>query len=85
MAVSDDEGYSSEGYGNHVVIEHEDGSRSLYAHLTKVYVEEGDEVKRAQPLGGLGCTGHSTGTHLHFELYRNGGSVDPLAYLPKLD
>jgi murein DD-endopeptidase MepM/ murein hydrolase activator NlpD len=81
-AVNDDEGYSSEGYGNHVIIEHDDGSRSLYAHLTKVYVEEGDEVKQAQPLGGLGCTGHSTGTHLHFELYRNGGAVDPLAYLP---
>jgi hypothetical protein len=78
-----DEGYGSEGYGNHVIIRHQDGSRSLYGHMTKVYVEEGDDVGRAQPVGSLGCTGHSTGTHLHFELYRNGAAVDPLAYLPQ--
>jgi murein DD-endopeptidase MepM/ murein hydrolase activator NlpD len=82
-AVGDADRTSNEGYGNHVIIEHEDGSRSLYAHMYKTWVSEGDEVKQGQPLGGLGCTGHSTGTHLHFELYRDGGAVDPLAYLPK--
>ncbi len=79
---SGDEGYSSEGYGNHVIIAHKDGSRSLYAHLTKTYVEEGQDVDQGRPVGALGCTGHSTGTHLHFELYRDGVAVDPLRYLP---
>jgi LysM repeat protein len=68
--------------GNYVIVAHADGSRSVYAHLEAVYVEEGQTVGQAQPLGALGCTGHSTGTHLHFELWRDGRPVDPLAYLP---
>jgi murein DD-endopeptidase MepM/ murein hydrolase activator NlpD len=84
-AESGDEGYSNKGYGNHVVIEHEDGSRTVYAHLQETYVEEDQEVEQGEPVGALGCTGHSTGTHLHFELYRNGSRVDPLQYLLQPD
>jgi LysM repeat protein len=69
-------------YGKHVVIEHEDGSRTVYAHFSRMYVQEGHQVGQAAPVGAMGCTGVSTGTHLHFELWRNGSPVDPIPYLP---
>ncbi len=68
--------------GNYVTLEHDDGSRTIYAHLSEIYVEHGELVDTAEPLGALGCTGHSTGTHLHFELWIDGAAVDPLDYLP---
>lgn len=70
------------GLGRYVVISHPNGSRSVYGHMSDVYVQTGDYVAQGEPVGALGCTGHSTGTHLHFELWINGGAVDPLAYLP---
>lgn len=68
--------------GNFVAIQHEDGSRTIYAHLSETYVSVGEKVEQAEPVGALGCTGHSTGTHLHFELWIAGYPVDPLDYLP---
>lgn len=68
--------------GNYVTLHHQDGSRTMYAHLSEVYVTPGQAVTRAEPVGALGCTGHATGTHLHFELWINGRPVDPLDYLP---
>lgn len=68
-------------FGQHVIVEHDDGSRSVYAHLSWFYVSEGARVEQSQAIGGLGCTGASTGTHLHFELWRDGVPVDPLLYL----
>lgn len=68
--------------GNYVTLEHDDGSRTVYGHLSEIYVEPGQRVDAAEPLGALGCTGHSTGTHLHFELWIGGAPVDPLDYLP---
>jgi len=69
-------------YGANVIIEHPDGSRTRYAHFSKIYVQQGQSVDRSQPVGALGCSGASTGTHLHFELWRAGEAVDPLEYLP---
>jgi murein DD-endopeptidase MepM/ murein hydrolase activator NlpD len=65
-----------------VKVQHDDGSRTIYAHLSEVYVTAGQTVAMAEPVGALGCTGHATGTHLHFELWIDGKPVDPLDYLP---
>jgi murein DD-endopeptidase MepM/ murein hydrolase activator NlpD len=74
-------GWSSAGYGNHVVIDHQNGWKSLYAHLSSLNVAVGQRVNRGGLLGQMGSTGRSTGTHLHFELIGASGKVDPLAYL----
>ena len=60
------------GYGNHVVIRHEDNSETLYAHLSDMNVTPGQNVTQGETIGAVGSTGHSTGTHLHFELIING-------------
>ena len=73
--------YQDWGYGYHVIIEHSDGSRTLYAHLSDIWVAQGQYVSQGEGVGGLGSTGYSTGSHLHFEVHI-GGPVDPLAYLP---
>jgi murein DD-endopeptidase MepM/ murein hydrolase activator NlpD len=70
------------GYGNLVIVEHEDGWRSYYAHLTEIVVEVGQEVRQGELLGGAGTTGNSTGPHLHFELRYKGRPVDPHVHLP---
>jgi hypothetical protein len=70
------------GYGNLVIVEHEGGWRSYYAHLAEFAVEEGQTVRQGELLGGAGTTGYSTGPHLHFELRYNGRPVDPHVYLP---
>ncbi len=69
------------GYGSHVIIEHADGSRTLYAHMSEIWVGQGEYVAQGQAIGAIGSTGYSTGPHLHFEIHI-GGPVDPLAYLP---
>ena len=69
------------GYGNRVVIDHGNGYRTLYAHLSNVYVSPGQEVNRGQIIGQMGSTGRSTGIHLHFEIQYRGASLNPLAIL----
>jgi len=64
-------------YGNVVVIEHEDGLRSLYAHLNKRNVNVGETVTAGELIGLSGSTGHSTGPHLHLEAFRNEARIDP--------
>ncbi len=66
------------GYGNVVVLSHGDGYETLYGHLEKPLVREGDILKRGDLLGLLGSTGRSTGPHVHFELHKNGKKIDPL-------
>ncbi len=57
------------GYGNLVIIDHPNGTRTLYAHQTKIATHTGDEVKQGEIIGYVGSTGHSTGPHLHFEVF----------------
>jgi murein DD-endopeptidase MepM/ murein hydrolase activator NlpD len=70
------------GLGYHVIVDHGDGSRSVYAHLSEIWVSQGQWVNQGDVVGALGSTGYSTGAHLHFELWIGGVPVDPLAYLP---
>jgi murein DD-endopeptidase MepM/ murein hydrolase activator NlpD len=68
-------------YGRHVLIEHANGVRSLYGHLSKVEVKAGQTVVKGQLLGLTGSTGRSTGPHLHYELRIAGKAVDPRKFL----
>jgi murein DD-endopeptidase MepM/ murein hydrolase activator NlpD len=68
------------GYGNQIVINHQFGYKTRYAHLQKVSVKEGDKVKRGQPIGEVGSTGGSTGPHLHYEVIYRGENVNPVSY-----
>jgi len=62
------------GYGNHIDIEHPNGDRTKYAHLSKTSVSVGQSVSQGQPIGVLGNTGNSTGPHLHWEVENSNGS-----------
>lgn len=69
------------GYGNVVIVRHEDGLESVYGHNSANLVEKGARVTPDKPLAEVGSTGRSTGPHLHFEVRRDGQPVDPVPYL----
>lgn len=69
------------GYGKCVEITHGNGMMTRYAHMSSLSVEQGQRVSRGARLGGMGSTGRSTGTHLHFEVRINGTAVDPAKFL----
>jgi murein DD-endopeptidase MepM/ murein hydrolase activator NlpD len=75
-------GWTDVGYGYLVVIEHNNGYQSYYAHLSWYFVEEGSIVTAGQEIGKMGSTGNSTGPHLHFEIRYNGYPMNPNNYLP---
>lgn len=74
-------GWSTVGYGNYVVVDHRNGFRTLYAHMSAYYVQVGTPVTRGMVIGAMGTTGHSTGPHLHFEMIFNGVRLNPNLYL----
>lgn len=75
-------GYNG-GYGNMVKINHNNGMVTLYAHLSSIDVSVGQVVGKGQKIGVMGSTGNSTGTHLHFEVYKNGQLVNPTDFLKR--
>ncbi len=68
-------------YGNYVIIEHHSGYRSLYGHMSKIACRKGNFVYTSTVIGYVGSTGMSTGPHLHFTVYKNGKTVNPMTLL----
>jgi murein DD-endopeptidase MepM/ murein hydrolase activator NlpD len=73
-------GYSSGGYGNHVVIDHGYGYETLYGHMVRVKARAGQQVLRGEIIGYVGTTGKSTGPHCHYEVHKNGNKIDPVYF-----
>ncbi len=69
------------GYGNLIIIQHEFGFTTRYAHLSAIQVEKGERVSRGDRIGDMGNTGRSTGSHLHYEVHLNGTPVNPSQYI----
>lgn len=69
------------GFGRVVILDHGRGLRSLYAHLSEIQVQTGDEVDGHTVIGLSGNSGDATGPHLHFEVWRYGQPVDPVPLL----
>jgi len=74
-------GKQFKGYGKMIMIE-KDGWATLYGHLDKIVVYEGQKIRQGEVIGALGNTGRSSGPHLHFEIRKLDGPIDPLPYLP---
>ncbi len=68
-------------YGKTVIVKHKDNYETLYGHLSKLKVKEGQEVKVGDVIGKAGSTGRSTGTHLHYEVIKDGKRVNPKNFL----
>ncbi|WP_194841395.1 peptidoglycan DD-metalloendopeptidase family protein [Salinibacillus xinjiangensis] len=73
-------GYQNNGYGNRIVINHQNGTKTTYSHLSFIHVSSGQKVSKGQAIGVMGATGNSTGVHLHFEVYVGGSAVNPMSY-----
>ncbi|WP_221799208.1 M23 family metallopeptidase [Oceanobacter mangrovi] len=69
------------GYGKMVEINHGNGYKTRYAHCQELKVKVGDIVRKGDIVAAMGSSGRSTGPHVHFEVYKNGRTVDPAAYL----
>lgn len=70
----------AQGYGNHVVIDHGFGYKTLYGHMSKMAVTVGQKVKRGQLIGYVGSTGLSTAPHVHYEVHKNGEKINPINF-----
>lgn len=69
------------GFGRMVKIRHAFGYETLYAHMTKIRVKEGQRVSRGDRIGDMGSTGRSTGVHLHYEVHESGKPVNPMTFI----
>ena len=76
---------SDTGYGNMLIIKHDHGLETYYAHLNKFHnnIQVGKQVQAVETIGYVGSTGHSTGPHLHYEVWKEFIAVDPLIYFPE--
>ncbi|MDO9524202.1 MAG: DUF5930 domain-containing protein [Gemmobacter sp.] len=70
-----------QGYGKTVIVRHDFGIETLYAHMSQIKVSEGQTVSRGQRIGDMGSTGRSTGVHLHYEVRLGGNPVNPMTYI----
>lgn len=68
------------GYGKHIVILHDEGFKTMYAHLSKLKVKKGEKIKKGDIIGLVGTTGTSIAPHLHYEVVKDGKKVDPEKY-----
>lgn len=75
-------GWSNYGYGNMIQIDHGNGYSTLYAHLSAIFVSVCQSVGQGQQIGNAGNTGNSEGAHLHFEVRKGGGNINPWYVLP---
>lgn len=73
--------YFSESYGYNILINHNNGFKTRYAHLSEVKVSKGEKVEQSQVIALSGSTGFSTGPHLHFEVVKYGKRVNPIEYV----
>jgi len=71
------------GYGNVIIVEHERGLETRYAHLRRRHVRKGDRVERGRVIGEVGITGNATTPHLHFEVRERERATNPLARLER--
>lgn len=76
-------GYDSSGYGKLIVIEHDNGDQTYYAHCNEILVNVGERVAQGQLIGRMGATGIASGVHCHFEIRVNNRPVNPIKYLPE--
>ncbi len=74
-------GFDDGGYGNKVIINHNNGMKTIYAHLSSLSVNKGDTIEKGSKIGVMGSTGNSTGVHLHFEVYKDDQRENPIDYV----
>ena len=70
------------GYGRLVIIDHGDGLETRYGHMSSISVSAGEVVSAGDTIGHVGQSGDATGPHVHFEIRKNGRTLDPRDYLP---
>ncbi len=73
------------GYGLRIIVDHENGYKTLYAHLSDTTVNVGDRVAQGEQIAKMGSSGRVTGVHVHFEIIKDGVTVDPADYLGEVD
>ncbi|MCY7411211.1 MAG: M23 family metallopeptidase [Chitinophagales bacterium] len=72
--------YGYTGYGNHVTLTHMVGYKTMYAHLSRIIVKNGQKINRGDLIGYVGSSGKSTAPHLHYEVWKNGRKIDPINF-----
>lgn len=82
--VIEQAGHDIFGLGNYVVVSHENGFKSTYAHMGRIFVKVGTKVSSENILGEVGLTGHTSGPHTHLEITLNGILIDPQKLLPEI-